>query len=178
MDGDSYLLELTRYVVLNPVRAGMVERPGDWPWSSYLGMLGERSPADWLDTDGLLAQFSAERQEGVGRYVQFVTEGIGKESVWKDLNRQIYLGDEAFVERMQAKHEGLSKTVGVPKAQKRPPAPALERLASSYKSRNEGIVAAYATGEYSYQQIADFYGLHFTTVGKILRKARTLGQSK
>ena len=38
--------------------------------------------------------------------------------------------------------------------------------------RNEGIVAAYETGTYSYQQIADLYGFHFTTVGKILRKAR------
>jgi hypothetical protein len=43
-----------------------------------------------------------------------------------------------------------------------------------YEDRNQGIVVAYATGEYSYQQIADFYGLHFTTIGKILRKARAL----
>jgi hypothetical protein len=121
-----------------------------------------------------LAQFSTERREAVRRYVQFVAEGIGKESIWRDLNRQIYLGDAQFVERMQAKREGLSKTAGVPKAQKRPPAPPLAALASTYPNRNEGIVAAYATGEYSYQQIADFYGLHFTTVGKILRKARTL----
>ncbi|MCP4289451.1 MAG: transposase [Gammaproteobacteria bacterium] len=177
VDGDSYLLELTRYVVLNPVRAGMVERPGDWPWSSYLAMLGEKSPPDWLATDGLLAQFSSKRKEAIRCYVQFVAEGVGEEPIWKDLNRQIYLGDEAFVERVQAKHEGLSKTVGVPKAQRRPPAPSFEKLASTYKNRNDGIVAAYATGEYSYQQIADFYGLHFTTVGKIVRKVRASGQS-
>ena len=48
VDGDAYLLELTRYVVLNPVRAGMVAHPGDWRWSSYLEMVGERSPPDWL----------------------------------------------------------------------------------------------------------------------------------
>jgi len=174
VDGDEYLLELTRYVVLNPVRAGMVELPGDWHWSSYLDMLGERSSPDWLATDGLLAQFSAERREAVRRYVRFVAEGIGEESIWRDLNRQIYLGDDVFVERMQARREGLSKTVGVPQAQKRPPAPPLAELVSEYKNRNEGIVAAYATGEYSYQQIADFHGLHFTTVGKILRKARAL----
>ena len=172
VDGDAYLLELTRYVVLNPVRAGMVAHPGDWRWSSYLEMVGERSPPDWLATDGLLAQFATDRQEAVRRYVAFVAEGIGKESIWRDLNRQIYLGNEAFVERMQAKCKALSKTVGVPKAQKRPPAPPLDELASRYEDRNQGIVAAYATGEYSYQQIADFYGLHFTTIGKILRKAR------
>ena len=48
---------------------------------------------------------------------------------------------------MQAKFEGLSKTVGVPKVQKRPPAPALEEFASSYEDRNQGIVAVYATGK-------------------------------
>jgi hypothetical protein len=73
---------------------------------------------------------------------------------------------------MRTKREGPSKTVGVPQAQKRPPAPSLEQLASRYQNRNQGIVAAYATGEYSYQQIADFYGLDFTTIGKILHKAR------
>jgi len=62
VDGDSYLLELTRYVVLNPVRAGMVELPGDWRWSSYLDMLGVRSAPHWLATDGLLAQFSILRK--------------------------------------------------------------------------------------------------------------------
>ena len=49
----------------------------------------------------LLAQFADERQEAVRCYVQFVAEGIGKGSIWQDLNRQIYLGDDAFVERMQ-----------------------------------------------------------------------------
>jgi len=172
VDRDAYLLELTRYVVLNPVRAGMVEMPGDWRWSSYLDMLGARSAPRWLAVDGLLAQFADERQEAVRCYVQFVAEGIGRGSIWQDLNRQIYLGDDAFVERMQARREGLSKTVGVPQAQKR--APALAELMSEYKNRNEGIVAAYKTGAYSYQQIADFVGLHFTTVGTILRRTRKL----
>lgn len=172
VDGDAYLLELTRYVVLNPVRARMVAGPGDWRWSSYLDMVGERRPPSWLATDGLLAQFASDREEAVRRYVAFVAEGIGNESIWRDLNRQIFLGNEAFVERMQAKSEGLSETVGVPKAQKRPPAPPLEEIASRYEDRNQGLVAAYATGEYSYQQIGDFYGLHFTTVGRILRRAR------
>ena len=120
----------------------------------------------------MLAQFAADRREAVRRYVAFVSQGAGQESIWRDLTRQIYLGNEAFVERMQAKCEGLSETVGVPKAQKRPPARPLEYLAARYEDRNQAIVAAYATGEYSYQQIADFFGLHFTTIGKILRKAR------
>ena len=73
---------------------------------------------------------------------------------------------------MQAKCEGLSKTVGVPKAQKRPPAQPLVHLAARHEDRNQAIVAAYATGEYSDQQIAHFFGLHFSTIRKVLRKTR------
>ncbi len=54
---DAYLLELTRYVVLNPVRARMVKDPMDWPWSSYGATVGCVSAPDWLECDWLLAQF-------------------------------------------------------------------------------------------------------------------------
>src|SRR5204863_1047377 len=53
VDRDAYLLALCRYVELNPVRARMVERPADWPWSSYLAHVGASETPDWLDTDGL-----------------------------------------------------------------------------------------------------------------------------
>jgi len=180
VDADAHLLELTRYVVLNPVRAGMVVSPGDWRWSSYLDMIGARKSPNWLATDGLLAQFAQfapDRVEAVRRYIEFVDQGMGKASIWQGLRSQIYLGNDAFVERMQSMCEGLSTTVGVPKAQKRPPALPLSELSSQYTNRNEAIVAAYATGAYSYQQIADFFGLHFTTIGKILLKARNARES-
>jgi len=50
-------------------------------------------------------------------------------------------------------------------------------LSSQYTNRNEAIISAYATGAYSYQQIAVFFGLHFTTIGKILRKVRNARES-
>ncbi len=173
VDGDAYLLELTRYVVLNPVRAGRVEHPEEWLWSSYQAMTGQRGALPWLATDGLLAQFSTDRAQAISRYAQFVGEGIQEESIWKDLNRQIFLGDEDFVARMQAMNKRLADTVGVPRAQRRPPPPPLAVLAVENANRDEVIVAAYATGEYSYQEIAEFFGLHFTTVGKIVRAARS-----
>ena len=60
VDKDNYLLALARYVVLNPVRAGIVQGAGDWPWSSYAAML---APAwlpgpEWLATEKLLAYFA------------------------------------------------------------------------------------------------------------------------
>ena len=172
VDANTYLLELTRYVVLNPVRADMVKKPDQWPWSSYSAMIGETQSPSWLATDDLLAQFSKRRKVAVRRYKQFVAEGIGVASIWQGINRQVFLGNDAFVEQAQAMDESLPGKIGVPKAQSRPPAPTLEELGSTFNKRNDAIVAAHATGEYSYQQIADYYGLHFSTVGIIVRQAR------
>lgn len=172
VDADAYLQELTRYVVLNPVRAGMVDNPGAWYWSSYRAMIGEAAAPAWLATDGLLAQFSDKREEAIRRYIQFVSEGGNQISIWNNLNRQVFLGDDRFVIRMQDKIKGLSQDVNIPKAQRRPPAQPLAEIAKAHESRNHAVVSAYASGEYSYQQIADFFNLHFTTVGKIIRAAR------
>jgi len=101
VDKDAYLQELARYVVLNPVRAGMVESPEQWPWSSYRAMMGEVLVPNWLAVDGLLSQFGAEREEARRHYRRFVLDEIGQ-GVREGLRQQIYLGGEAFVERMQA----------------------------------------------------------------------------
>ena len=57
VDADAYLLELTRYIHLNPVRAGIVKEPEDSPWSSHRAYLG-REVISWLTTDWVLSQFS------------------------------------------------------------------------------------------------------------------------
>jgi len=172
VDGDGYLLELARYVVLNPVRARMVREPGDWPWSSYRAMTAAAPSPQWMATDGLLAAFAKRRATAIRRYAQFVAEGIGAESVWNDLRGQIFLGDERFVAR-SLKRGTASNDVNVPKAQRRPPPPSLAAIARKHRDRDAAIVAAHATGGYSYQQIADYFGVHFTTVGRVVRLAKS-----
>jgi len=71
VEKDAYLLELMRYVVLNPVRAGMVGETGDWPWSSYGSMIGISSRPDWLETDWVLGQFGNTHGEAVMDYIDF-----------------------------------------------------------------------------------------------------------
>ncbi|MSQ18781.1 MAG: hypothetical protein EXR39_04300 [Betaproteobacteria bacterium] len=86
MDSDAYLLELARYVVLNPVRAGMVKRATDWVWSSYRASLGIAPAEPFLAVDGLLAQFAKRLNVARNRYAQFVAEGIKAPSPWAQLN--------------------------------------------------------------------------------------------
>ena len=169
VDSDAYLLELSRYVVLNPVRAGRVKKAADWPWSSYRASVGLEPAASWLAIGGLLAQFAKRRSLAQQRYAQFVAEGIKAASPWSGLKGQIYLGDEKFVQRMQAHIQTAKDDVQVPLAQRRPPAPPLAAIAKRVRDRDAAIKAAHATGAYSYQQIAEHFGLHFTTVGRIVR---------
>ncbi|MEJ1959996.1 MAG: transposase [Nitrosomonadales bacterium] len=170
VDSDAYLLELARYVVLNPVRAGMVKNPDDWPWSSYRASVGLEPAASWLAVDGLLSQFATRRSLARKRYAQFVAEGIKAASPWSNLKGQVFLGDEHFVTRMQTHILSGRDDVQIPFAQRRPPPPPLAEIERHSQDRNTAIVAAYATGGYSYQELADYFGIHFTTAGRIVRR--------
>ena len=68
---ECYLLELGRYVVLNPIRAGMVSDMLDWKWSSYLAMVGDEPATDWLEMDWVLNHFGRSRQSAVVNYPDF-----------------------------------------------------------------------------------------------------------
>ncbi len=172
VERDAYLLELSRYVVLNPVRAGMVKRPAQWPWSSYRAMVGRDTTPAWLTADGLLAEFAKRRATARKRYTEFVMKGKQAPSPWQDLKGQIYLGSDRFVKRVQGKIKKMPQDVNIPKAQRRSPAPPLDKIAQQHAHRDKAIRAAHASGQYSYQAIGDYFGLHFTTVGSIVRRAR------
>lgn len=94
---ESYLLELTRYVVLNPLRARMVTSLDDWPWSSHHCVLGNQPAPPWLDTEWLLCQFGKTNDEAIPAYCNFVLAGLGMDSPLKTTTHQMLLGDEAFV---------------------------------------------------------------------------------
>ncbi len=174
VDQDNYLLELSRYIVLNPVKAGMVKKVEDWKWSSYNAMTGVTPTADWLQTDFLLAQFSKQRKTAIRKYREFVREGLTKGPIWDHLNNQIYLGDEAFIKQVQKHLDKKKRDLQIPKVQKRPLIKALRDYEKMAKTRDEAIKAAYASGGYSYQELGAYFGLHFTWIGKIVRA----GESK
>jgi len=171
IDRDAYFLELSRYIVLNPVRAAMVKHPRLWAWSSYGATIGTTPAPAWFTTDDLLAEFGNRRAGARRKYQEFVAEGMGAESIWKDLKGQIYLGDDDFVQQMREKLGERAEDVNIPRVQQRGAAPTLSAIRRQYKHRDDVIRVAYATGSYSYQQIAKEFGVHFTTVGRIVRQS-------
>lgn len=173
VDKSAYLLELSRYVVLNPVRAGLVDHPGEWLWSSYRYTLGELASPDWLAADAMLLQFSQIRERACERFVAFVLAGVGID-IWGQLKQQIYLGDDHFVvdqQRYIAKLVEDKKDLSeVPHKQRRKPACTLEFYQSSCDSIEGAVCTAFRSGGYTQKAIANFFGLHYSTVSKMIRK--------
>ena len=132
-------------------------------------MIGDAPPPTWLAVEGLLSHFGPSREEAPRRYRSFVHEGVG-ETIWHGLRQQIYLGDEAFVTRMQRKAQIAGDSLSVSQAQRRPPAPPLAQITQDCGERNAAMVAAYATGTYSYREIAEHFGVHLATVGRLVRR--------
>ena len=169
VDKESYLLELSRYIVLNPVRAKMVRSAIEWPWSSYRETIGQKVKAKWLNDDWLLAGFGQKKSEAIDAYKQFVAEGKGQTSPWTHLKSQIFLGNDKFVESMQNQIEGEKDLSEIPASQHRGVPKNLSYYAEKYKLRNEAIVSAYASGGYSLKEVGDYFKLHYTTVSGIVK---------
>jgi REP element-mobilizing transposase RayT len=136
VEKEAYLLELCRYVVLNPVRAGVVKDPAASPWSSYRATAGLTPAPGWLTVDWLLAQFGRTQRAAQAQYRQFVAEGMRQPSApWEEVVGQIYLGHEAFIRRAQRASRRAADPE-IPRRQRQPawlsPEAVLQHVARDY----------------------------------------------
>jgi len=175
VEKDTYLLELARYVVLNPVRAGMVSAPAEWPWSSHRATIGAGHAPPWLQTDWILRQFAQTGATAISRYETFVQQGMARQSVWRQVRGDIYLGSDRFVEQFQERDTDRS-LAEFPRAQRRPLAQPLDYYRREYRNRNAAMAAAYASGDYTMQRIAEAFGVHYATVSRVIRAAADVRQ--
>ncbi len=127
VEKESYLLELCRYIALNPVRAGMVKEAAAWPWSSYHATAYGKSKIDWLAIDSILSHFGRTPRTARQAYCRFVAEGVNQTSPWKELRGQIWLGSDPFREKMQQLIEDDLYN-GIPIAQLNPARPSIEAI--------------------------------------------------
>ena len=174
VDREAYLLELVRYVALNPVRADAVEHPGDWKWSSHRAIVGEAPPPTFLTTDWILAHFGARRRLAQEHYRTFVAEGVGR-TVWEHLRGGVILGDEAFVESVKPRLAASEPAKEIPVSQRLVARPSLRDLFAGTQSpeeKEETAYAAYAVHRYTLMEIGEHLGLHYSTVSKWGRRVR------
>jgi len=176
VDKDAYLLGLCRYIVLNPVRARCVADVREWKWSSYAATGGFTKTPEYLTIDWILGMFAETRKRAQTLYRKFVTEGVGKESPWKELRGQILLGRESFAEQFRellVNKEGMEE---IPRKQRYADRPELKQIFTRQIIENKtakitGIHHAHVHHGYTLKEIADYLGIHYTTVSKIVTDA-------
>ena len=169
---ESYLLELARYVVLNPVRAGLVTSPTDWKWSSYRATVGDSDGNDWLSTDALLAYFGASRDMAIQSYREFVERGAGTASPLASVAHQLFLGHAAFV-REHAERTVRGNSESVAKSQRRAAGLTLPEYEKRFPVRDEAMARAYQSTAFSMVDIGAHFGVKRSTVSRAIKKFDT-----
>ena len=164
VEKESYLLELCRYIVLNPIRVEGNAQTGTWKWSSYRATAGLASAPEFLTTDWVLRQFGRDRAQAQKRYREFVREGL-ESRPWEGLQGQIYLGSEAFIKRHLPENRELKE---IPRAQIRAVRPKLQKIVRGID--DPAVLQAYKEHGYRLREIAAHLGVHYATVSRRLKQ--------
>ena len=180
---DSHLLEVCRYVVLNPVRAKMVETPEAYPWSSYMATAGSAKVHPCLTTEWVLGQFSGKRGKAEQEYRKFVSWGIGKRTIWTDVRGQAILGEEDFADRFVDHLRKQKEVPEITRSQKYLKRPALEKLFSedilrNKRKRDRRIGEAVGKHGYLQREIAAHLGLNYATVSRLVAAQEQISNNK
>ncbi|MBN1621554.1 MAG: transposase [Endomicrobiales bacterium] len=164
---DSHLLELCRYVVINPVRAKKCKKASDYTWSSYRAMVGLEKKPSFLCTDWILSQFSESRSKAEKFYSAFVDEGL-QDTPWDRLKGQIYYGSDEFILKIC---KGLDKLKEIPVLHTTPVRPSLSEIVS----KPRGVLIANKEHGYKLTEIAKHLGVHYSTVSRRIREMEKNG---
>jgi REP element-mobilizing transposase RayT len=176
VEKERHLLSLCRYVVLNPVRAGLVRKPERWAWSSYRATVGEVRRPRFLTVSWILSQFEGRKREE--KYKEFVLVGIKEDFPWKDLKGQILLGAEEFVGKLGRLLKEKENIKEVPRIQRYAGRRTLNELFGKGKRdgariKDETIYAAYGNYGYTLKEIAEHLGVHYATISRAIKRAET-----
>ncbi len=168
---ETYLLEVARYIVLNPVRAKLVSAAKDWPWSSYRQTLAVTTAPEWLCADRLLAHLDATFTNAADAYRKFVDAGIGGSNPASQIHSQLLLGDGEFIEQFKS-IDTLADVVGISRTQRSLLAPSLSAFQEKYPDRNEAMARAYASNAYTLAAIARHFAVSVSTVSRAIAQLR------
>lgn len=175
IEKETYLLEVARYIVLNPVRAGLVGYPKRWKWSSYRATVGTTKKPEWLFCDAILALFSQTKRNAQRRYRQFVDGGIDSQDPYDQVTNGFLLGSPQFVDWIWEKTNGSEDLKEHPRKERIVGRPTLEEIflnTNNKQARNDAIIFAKIRCGYLNSEIARHLGIHGSTVGKLCRQEK------
>lgn len=157
---EAQVLSTVRYILQNPVRAGLGQHPGEWPWSSYNATAGLAAGPRLLTTGWLLAHFAANRSTAQQRFVAFINAELEPRPI---AHGDLYLGNEEFAR----KHAPNVPIPEIPRRHSEPVPPDLRELLAD--PSGAAIYAAYRHG-YTLAQIGAHLGVHYSTISRRLRR--------
>jgi len=183
VDRDEYCKELSRYVHLNPVRAGMVKTPLEYPWSSYRYFVGRDKKPEWLTTDFILGDFGGEGGRGFKKYREYVERQENKEfdNPFKNVIASTLLGSREFIDRI--KLEYLEKKEidrrDLPALKKILIGPSLESIEKAVIKRvgrsdplfkKICIYLSYQRSGLNLREIGEYFGMQRSTISQLSRR--------
>jgi putative transposase len=108
------------------------------------------------------------KTEAIERYKQFIAQGKGQPSLWSSLRKQIYLGDQQFIDNMQRLINEDQELSEIPSAQRKPTPDTLDSYLATSDDRNTAICKAYQSGGYTLKELGTYFTLHYSTVSGIV----------
>jgi putative transposase len=182
VDKEAYLRAVCRYIVLNPVRAGLVVHPCQWPWSSYAATAGERPVPAFLSVDWVLALGDTpERAAAERRYRRFVAAGLAGTVTPLELDPSSLLVGAASVPlHARALMRDATTLIEIPKAQRfalRLPLATLFAGVTSREDCDARCASAVRDHGYTMNAVAAFLGVHYVTVSRAVRRGEALASS-
>ena len=154
---EKYLADLVRYILFLPVHSGFVKLPLQFKWSSCKYLFDREDCPDWINNKYLKSLYSDLEND-------FSENNPPGDDILKNIKKQIFLGDEDFILDLQkyiSKDKDLRE---VPKIQRAKP---ISEYVNSTDSREKAIALAYLSGDYTLQQVADYFALHYSTISRI-----------
>jgi REP element-mobilizing transposase RayT len=183
VDKDEYCKELSRYLHLNPVRAGMVKAPLEYPWSSYRYFVGRDKKPKWLTTEFILGDFGGEGRRGFKKYREYVERGENKEieNPLKKVIASTFLGGKDFIDRIKLEYLGKKEIDkrDLPALRQilvGPPLESIEKVVSKMVGRGHPLfkkICIYLSYQYSglnLREMGEYFGMQRSAISQLSRR--------
>jgi REP element-mobilizing transposase RayT len=188
LEAETYAQELSRYIHLNPLRAGIVRRPEDYPWSSLREYLGQREPPRWLEMSFVLGLFGDDIDNARLQYAGFISSALISNitNPFKNKNggSPAILGSKGFLERINETYlQGIAPNRELPLLRQYRKKPPLERIRSEVVrrlgnedklSRNTAIFLTHGNTDYKLVEIGAYFGISQAAIGMVCHRMKQI----
>jgi len=183
VEKDAYCKELSRYIHLNPIRAGLAAKPSEYRWSSYPYYIREEKKPAWLTTESVLGYFGKDESSAQKNYRKFVEDALDSETKnpLKDVFASTFLGSLEFIAWAKEKFIGSKNvdTRNIPVLRKLVERPSLDQIERTVESiigkkhalcRKFCIYTSHQYGGFALREIGAYYGMRGSAVSQCSRR--------